>query len=167
MSTSYGFDSSQPASKLALNLQPAGVSVPSIKRSPLLGLRCPKCRAYYFSDEPDCPVCESRRVTASEPAIRRRLYGLHTGGLGAVQGLADGGVSPFVYFDPETRCTDITMFNSNSEDLVSGVPLVEPGRRRVLRPAPVSACSVHPGGRSISKAHWGRVPAPLAVTARR
>ncbi len=79
MSTGYKLDSAQQAPKCAISFDPAGVSEPAGNHTRLLGLPCPKCGAYYFSGEPNCPIC--LRVSGSTGTSERlgkrvRLYGL-------------------------------------------------------------------------------------------
>ncbi len=45
-----------------IDIARSGPPQPVVKRKRLYGLPCPTCRAYYFSDEPKCPVCESMRA---------------------------------------------------------------------------------------------------------
>ncbi len=61
----------------------------------LYGLPCPQCGAYYFSDEPDCPICRMRSQklgALQQPITTRRLYGLPCPKCGAY------------YFSDESSC---------------------------------------------------------------
>lgn len=75
MDMTYELESSQQASIRAISSQPGGSSKPTRKRTGLHVLLCDKCAAYYFSDEPNCPACESRRGNGSSTKPRR-LYSL-------------------------------------------------------------------------------------------
>lgn len=54
--------SSQKESEQAIDFQAAVPSERLITRKRLYGLPCSRCGAYYFSDEPDCPVCARRQA---------------------------------------------------------------------------------------------------------
>lgn len=67
MNSTHPLDSAQDPRGTATHLQQAGIAKQPVKASRLYGLPCAKCGAYYFSDEPSCPICERRRVNDRPP----------------------------------------------------------------------------------------------------
>ncbi len=100
MNSTHAIDSTRQQTRGAADyLQQTEVPKEPVRTSHLYGLPCARCGAYYFSDEPNCPVCQSRSVNgpartgASESlTTHERLYGLPCPKCGAY------------YFSDEPNC---------------------------------------------------------------
>ena len=66
-------ENAQEVRGCAIQFQPPDTSAPRLKRIRLYGLPCPKCGSYYFSDEPNCPVCEGRSVNSRTATSMRGM----------------------------------------------------------------------------------------------
>jgi len=62
MNSTHALGSTQQPRGSANHLRRTGIAQQPVKASRLYGLPCTKCGAYYFSDEPSCPICERHRV---------------------------------------------------------------------------------------------------------
>lgn len=76
MKTQYANEDSPQVRQSAISYKPTGASESRTKRPRLYRLPCPKCGAYYFTDEPNCPRCEAGmnnrpRVSVQESGMQR------------------------------------------------------------------------------------------------